>query len=383
MELSGGVKVDTLPALIAHQVATQGGATVLRKKTRGIWSGVTWSEMDDHVAAIRRGLRAMDFGRGGVAAVLSETRPEAVYAELAILTAGGAAVAINPNDEADHVGHILRSSGCRVIFVEGEEQLDKILTVRADCPGLARIVIADMKGLRDFADPLAISLDRFVAEGSGDASFDPVTADDPAFVIFPQTADSAMGRIVTHAEVMRMIAGAHQQLGPRTGDERLVVLPMSDPTERIMGLYLALASGTISNYLESPETAVENLQQLKPTILGADAEAWERLHARITTAADAATPLQRRLYRWAISTCGRGGALSGVADLLVLRAVRRELGMSNLRLAFVGDAPVSGDALLWAKALGVTVRQVTAPEELTRTGDQDYGALVRAVYAAA
>jgi long-subunit acyl-CoA synthetase (AMP-forming) len=40
--------------------------------------------------------------------------------------------------------------------------------------------------------------------------------------------------------------------------------------ERIHGLYLALDAGIISNYLESPETARENLQELKPTLLGAE-----------------------------------------------------------------------------------------------------------------
>lgn len=382
MELTGGARVNTLPALIAHKVAAEGGAIVLRKKNRGIWNAVTWAQLDQEVAAIRRGLRAMDFGRGDVAAVLSETRPEAAYADLAILTSGGASVAINPNDEAEHVGHILRSAGCRVVFVEGEEQLDKVLSVRAECPGLARIVIADMKGLRDFADPIAVSLERFVAEGAPDAAFDPVGPDDTAAVIFPQDGTHAMGRIVTHVEVMGMVDGARRQLAPQAGDERLVVLPMSDPTERVLGLYLALATGTISNYLESPETAVENLQQLKPTILGANAEAWERLHARINAAADAATPLQRTLYRWAIGAARSGGAMAGLADLLVLRAVRRELGMSRLRLAFVGNEPIPTQSLDWARALGITVRQVTDPAELGQ-GDAEYGTLIRAAYAAA
>ena len=382
MELTGGVRVDTLPALIAQKVAAEGGATVLRKKNRGIWNAVTWAEMDTQVGAMRRGLRAMDFGRGDVAAVLSETRPEAVYADLAILTSGGASVAINPNDEADRVGHILRSAGCRVIFVEGEEQLDKVLSVRGDCPGLARIVITDMKGLRDFDDSISVSLGRFMAEGSANPSSDPVAPDDTAAIVFPQDGSLAMGRIVTHGDIMRMVDGARRQLSPQPGDERLVVLPMSDPTERVLGLYLALTTGTISNYLESPETAVENLQQLKPTILGANAEAWERLHARITAAADAATPLQRTLYRWAIGAARSGGAMAGLADLLVLRAVRRELGMSRLRLAFVGNEPIPPQSLDWARALGITVRQVTDPAELGQ-GDAEYGTLIRAAYAAA
>lgn len=382
VELTGGVQVDTLPALLSRKLASDGGNIVLRKKNRGIWNAVKWAEMDAFVGAMRRGLRAMAFGRGHVAAVLSESRPEVVYADFGIMTSGGASVAINPNAEADQVGHILRSAGCRAIFVDGEEQLDKVLSVRASCPDLARIVITDMKGLRDFNDPIAVSLEQFMLKGAPDTGFDPVAPDEPAAVIFPQDGGNGPGRVMTHAEILRIVDGARQYLGPQPGDERLVVLPMSDPTERVLGLYLAMATGTVSNYLESPETAVENLQQLKPTVLGANAEAWERLHARITAAADAATPLQRSLYRWALGAARSGGAMAGLADLLVLRAVRRELGMSRLRLAFVGNEPIPPQALDWARALGITVRQVTDAAELNKA-DKDYGTLIRAAYATA
>jgi len=74
--------------------------------------------------------------------------------------------------------------------------------------------------------------------------------------------------------------------------------------------------------------------------------------------------------------------MAGLADLLVLRAVRRELGMSRLRLAFVGNEPIPAQSLDWARALGITVRQVTDPAELGQ-GDAEYGTLIRAAYEAA
>ncbi len=70
---------------------------------------------------------------------------------------------MNPNSSARR----LQQSGCRVLFVENEEQLDKVLLVREACPALQRIVIFDMKGLRDFADPICESFQSFVARGTG------------------------------------------------------------------------------------------------------------------------------------------------------------------------------------------------------------------------
>src|SRR5689334_2785692 len=138
-----------IPALIRQNAASHAAETILRSKDRGIWKAVTWAQLDTRVAQIGAALVSCGFGHGDVAAVLSETRLEAAYAELAILGSDAVSVAICPEDEADRVCHILFSSGARLIFVENEEQLDKVLQVRDRCPALARIVVFDMKGLRE------------------------------------------------------------------------------------------------------------------------------------------------------------------------------------------------------------------------------------------
>ena len=89
-----------------------------------------------------------------------------MHIDLGILGAGGVSGGIHPEQEAEPLGQALRDSRCRVLFVENDEQLDKALLVRDRCPALQRIVIIDMKGLRDFADPMCESLQAFVARGA-------------------------------------------------------------------------------------------------------------------------------------------------------------------------------------------------------------------------
>ncbi len=377
----------SIPALLTQRVAAHGAETVLRKKDRGIWKAVSWAELDVRVREIGKGLLATGFGPGDTAAVLAETRPEFVYTDLAILGTGGASIAIHPEEEAHRVAHILRAAGCRFIFVENEEQLDKVLSIRADCPGLARIIVLDMKGLRDFRDPQCSSLQSFIAEGAAQNTWDDaiaaVTTDQPAVILFPRGEVSGMGRSLSHGDVMHLVASARDRLGVRAGDERLAVLRMSDVTERVLGLYLALESRIISNYLESAETATENLQEVQPTVFGADAEAWERLHARISRAADGATRLQRMLYRWAIDAGRLGGSVGSLADLLVLRAVRREIGLNKLRVAYIGGSPVPPLVEHWTQALGIRIQRIDTPQGAGVADDARYLALMEDAYCGA
>jgi long-chain acyl-CoA synthetase len=352
MELSA-----TIPALLTQQVAAYGSETILRKKDRGIWNAISWLQLEQRTRAIGEGLRAAGLANGDVVAVLSDTRPEFVYADLAILGCGAASLAISPDADSVVVGAILRDTGAALAIIEGEEQLDKLLSVRADCPALRLIVIIDMKGLREFRDNGCVSLAALI-EGGGDeadwrAATASVTPDQVAAVVV--TRDGALLRL-THARIMRQIATLGEQLGVRAGDERLAVLPMCDPAERVLGLYLGLKHRIVSDYLENPETATENLREVKPTVFGADSEAWERLHARISTLGANATFIQKLLYRWAV-TAG-GGLTQLLAGWLVLPAIRAELGFGRLRVAYVGDRPLAADVAVWAKALGFNVRHI-------------------------
>ena len=136
---------------------------------------------------------------------------------------------------------------------------------------------------------------------------------------------------------------------------------MADITERVWGLYLALETRCISNYPEGPDTAIENLQELQPTILGADAAVWEHLHSLATARAKSATSTQRFAYEWALRAGRLGGPRARLADLLVLQAVRREFGLNRLRLAYVGGASVGPAALDWARSLGIAIQRLDEP----------------------
>ena len=148
----------------------------------------------------------------------------------------------------------------------------------------------------------------------------------------PRDETGSSGRTLSHGDVARMIGGAGARLMLRQRDERLAVLRMSDVTERIWGLYLALGTGCVSNYSESPETAIENLQELQPTVLGADAEAWAHCMQGHTFGHGSHTGPALGV-EWALKAGRLGGVSAAMAGPLVLHAVRRELGLNRLRSA--------------------------------------------------
>jgi long-chain acyl-CoA synthetase len=361
--------IATVPALLFPRAAARGQEVILRKKQRGIWMAVTWAELATRVRQVGMALAASGLASGDVVGVLSNTRPEAVCADLGALSIGCSSACLVPQDAADQVARMLHASFCRLLFVDNEEQLDKALLARDRCPALQRIVIFDMKGLRDLDDPMCESLAGFLARGiehdhanpaAWDAALNAVAPDQAAAVLLPVGADGAV-ETLSHRDVMTVVDDAAVRLGQRQGDERVAFLPMSGMMERVLGLYVALSTCTVSNYLESTDTLVENLREVQPSVLGASPVVWERFRTRIVAEVGGASWLQKALFNWAIGAgeARQGaGAMAWIARKLVLGSVRREMGLARLRLACIGAAALPPEVERWYLALGIAMTRL-------------------------
>ena len=78
--------------------------------------------------------------------MLSNTSREWLYADMGILGAGGVSNGIYPTDASGQVEYLCSDSGTVVLFVEDDEQLDKVLEVRARLPRLRHIIVFDFTG---------------------------------------------------------------------------------------------------------------------------------------------------------------------------------------------------------------------------------------------
>ena len=370
--------------MLLARAAARGSETILRKKNRGIWKGVTWSELADKARHVGMALKALGFAPGDVAAILADTSPEWVYADLGILGAGGISAGIYPTHPQAQLAHQLADSGAKILFVENEEQLDKALEARALCPMLRRIVIFDMTGLRDLDDPFCESLTTFLARGEAldptdwEAGIASIHGNQTAILAYTSgTTGVPKGAMLSHRNILFQIVNGSRLLDQRQGDERVAFLPMCHVAERVVGIYQALYAGTISNYVESPETVAENLREAQPTVMGAVPRLWERFHSRIQMEVQGATWVQRRLYRWAIAVGYRvaDARLAGkepsllarlayaLASQCVLGNVRRDIGLDRVRWAFVSAAPTSPELIRWYLALGVKLLEIYGQTE--------------------
>jgi long-chain acyl-CoA synthetase len=306
---------------------------------------------------------------------------------MGILCAGGVSSGIYPTDSAAQVEYLVNDSRTKVIFAEDEEQLDKILSCRARCPTLERIVVFDMEGLNAFSDPMVMSLAEFMALGSNhiqdhETLWDEMVASrgasDLAILVYTSgTTGPPKGAMHSNRSVTHQMRHANDLFPSTDHEERLVFLPLCHVAERIGGYYISLALGSVMNFAESPETVPDNLREVQPTAFLAVPRIWEKFYSGVTIALKDATPFQNWMYRHALAVgyrltdCKLAGDTPSLslrlankaAYWLVFRNIRRMLGLDRCRLAFTGAAPIAPDLIRWYLALGIDMREVYGQTE--------------------
>ena len=378
---------DTIARSFLLAAATRGDGPAIREKKFGIWQPTSWQQWLQKSRDIAYGLHAIGFRPGDVASIIANAVPEWVHADMGILCAGGVSSGIYPTDSSAQVEYLVNDSRTAVIFAEDEEQLDKVLSCRARCPTLQRIVVFDMEGLNRFSDPMVMSLDEFMAMGRNhlqgrETLWDEMIASrgagDLAILVYTSgTTGPPKGAMHSNRSVTHQMRHANDLFPSTDTEERLVFLPLCHVAERVGGYYTSLALGSVMNFAESPETVPDNLREVQPTAFLAVPRIWEKFYSGITIALKDATPLQNWMYRHALAVgyrmadCRIEGETpplplrlaNRAAYWLVFRNIRRMLGLDRCHLAFTGAAPIAPELIRWYMALGIDMREVYGQTE--------------------
>jgi long-chain acyl-CoA synthetase len=378
---------DTIARSFVLAAETRTDRPAIREKKFGIWQPTSWRQWLHLSREVAYALHAVDFRPGDVASIIANAVPEWVYADMGILCAGGVSSGIYPTDSAVQVEYLVNDSRTKVIFAEDEEQLDKILTCRARCPTLEKIVVFDMEGLSGFSDTMVLSFAEFMALGSNhmvgrEALWEEMLssrgADDLAILVYTSgTTGPPKGAMHSNRGVTHQMRHASDLIPSSDAEERLVFLPLCHVAERVGGYYTSLALGSVMNFAESPETVPDNLREVQPTAFLAVPRIWEKFYSGITISLKDATAFQNWMYRRAlaigyrITDCKLQGEVPSlslrlqnrIAYWLVFRNIRRMLGLDRCHIAFTGAAPIAPELIRWYLALGIDMREVYGQTE--------------------
>jgi long-chain acyl-CoA synthetase len=173
--------------------------------------------------------------------------------------------------------------------------------------------------------------------------------------------------MLTHGNLLYMSEAMVDANPMRTGDETLSYLPLCHIFEQLFTVMVNVRYGTVCNFIESPDTVMDNMKEVSPTVTCGVPRIWEKYASGIMIRMSDATWFKRMVFK---ACMGIGMKYAGLklnfkpiplylklaylaAYGAVFRKLKERLGFDRVRVAYSGAAPISPDVLKFFNAIGL------------------------------
>jgi long-chain acyl-CoA synthetase len=390
----------TIPKLFYQQAKRYGKERVaMREKEFGIWRPITWQDYLNNVKYIALGLISLGLEEGDKVAMIGDNRPEGLWAEMAAICARGVGVWLFQDCLIDEVRYIIDHSDTRFLFGEGQEEVDKAISIFNECPKLQKIIWDDPKGMRNYSEDYLISLkevqqlgreldkekpnlfEELINKGSGEE----------VALLFYTSGTTALpkGALLSHNNMLTM--GQHlMAVDPcENTDDYVSYLPFAWIGEQMMSISCGLQIGYTINFPEEPDTAQENIREIGPHVMFAPPRMYEQMTRSVQVKYLDSTWIKRKIYEFSTYVGYKVANLKfdkkpvpiiwrfleWIASIAVQKKLKDHLGLSRVRNAYTGGAAMGPDHFRFFHALGVNLKQIYGQTEVAgisvvhRSGD--------------
>ncbi|HUR88364.1 MAG TPA: AMP-binding protein [Ramlibacter sp.] len=377
----------TFPRLLLSHAAQRPHDAAMREKEYGIWQAYTWAAMAKLVEQVACGLHVAGLKRGEHMVVVGANRPRLTATMLAAQALGAIPVPLYQDAVGAECVFPINNAEVRFAMAEDQEQVDKLLEIRAQCPQVTAIYYDDPRGLRNYKEPGLQSFDALVQSGESfarehpdffRAEVDKASPDDVAALFFTSgTTGNPKGVVHSHRTLLDR-AKAGQEFDHLTEKEEvLAYLPPAWVGQNIFSYSQWLACGFVVNCPESSSTIAIDLKEIGPTYYFAPPRIFEGLLTMVMIRMEDAGWIKRTMFDRFMDIAKRVGpalrdkqpvgfvdrVLYAIGDVLVYGPLRNNLGFSRVRVAYTAGEAIGPDLFTFYRSIGINLKQLYGSTE--------------------
>lgn len=319
--------------MVYHWEKAKGGSLYM---TQPIGNGkvveYTWKRAVDESRRMASYLKSLNLPEKSRIGIISKNCAQWVMSDWAIWMAGHISVPLYPTLNADTVRYILEHSECELLFVG---KLDDWDMMKPGVPETLRCVSYPLSPPNDFE-----TWDDLVAKYPPMEENTQREADELATIVYTSgSTGRPKGVMLSFNNMAFAAAGGTQVLGVGSEERMLSYLPLAHVFERTFVELGSVYTGFELYFAESLDTFVQDLQRAEPTLFLSVPRLWVKFQHGVL----------QKLPKQKLDKLLKIPVVRG----LIKKKILKGLGLSKVKLAGSGSAPLSSDVLDWYRNLGL------------------------------
>lgn len=377
--------LDTIPRLLARNVAKHGSKPAYREKEFGIWQSWTWAEAAEEIENLALGFLELGISEGEHVAIVGRNRPYLYWTMVAAQMCGAVPVPLYQDAVAEEIAYVLEHCGAKFIVAQDQEQVDKVFEAQEDLSGLKRVIYLDPRGMRKYDHGLLSQFSDVQESGRKSerkaelqARMDAQRYDDTCVMLYTSgTTGRPKGVVLSNRNIIETSKNSSEFDDLRPGDEILAYLPMAWVGDFIFSIGQAYWTGFCVNCPESAETMHHDLREIGPTYYFAPPRVFETQLTNVMIRMEDAGRFKQWLFHHFMDHAKTVGPalLDGkevgffdrlkyrLGELMVYGPLKNTLGFSRVRVGYTAGEAIGPEIFDFYRSLGINLKQLYGQTE--------------------
>ena len=363
-----------------HQLLHFPKQDMLVAKEKGQWVSYSTQQVADIVNRFSAGLLQLGVSANDMTpegsdkiAIISNNRPEWVFADLAVQQIGAILIPLYPTTNPIELEFILNNAAVKYIFVSNEELYQKINGLLEKVPSIKAIYTFDqVPGAAHWSDVTGLA-DQTTLEKVAILKKEIPVSHLATIIYTSGTTGTPKGVMLSHKNIYSNVILSKESFPFNDAPESKVLsfLPLNHIFEKTC-TYIYLYSGISIYYAESLDTIGDNLREVSPNGFTTVPRLLEKVFERIMAKGNELTGIKRKLFFWSVSLAEKyDNKISGgiwynmqlaIADKLIFSKWREALG-GKVSFVITGGAACQVKLLRIFNAAKVPVYEGYGPTE--------------------